>query len=221
MSAAADKFLSQTAKVDPDSVQPFPNSSKVYEQGSRADIQVPMREIRLADTHTSDGIQHNAPVYVYDTSGPYTDPSADIDVRKGLPALRADWIAARGDTEALDGLSSDYGRERLDDANLAALRFVHTRNPLRARDGANVTQMHYARRGIVTPEMEYIAIRENMRRKEHHGEELQRRHPGMSFGAKLPEEVTPEFVRDGSGGRARHHSLQRQSPGNRADDHRA
>jgi phosphomethylpyrimidine synthase len=155
-----------------------------------------MREIRLADTHTSDGIQQNAPIFVYDTSGPYTDPAATIDVRKGLPALRGGWIAERDDTETLDGLSSDYGRARLDDANLEALRFVHTRNPMRARAGANVTQMHYARRGIVTPEMEFIAIRENMRRKEHHGEELQRRHPGMSFGANLPEEVTPEFVRD-------------------------
>jgi phosphomethylpyrimidine synthase len=155
-----------------------------------------MREIRLADTHTSDGIQQNAPIFVYDTSGPYTDPAAKIDVRKGLPALRAEWIAERGDTETLDGLSSDYGRERLDDENLETLRFAHTRRPLRARAGANVTQMHYARRGIVTPEMEYIAIRENMRREEHLGEELQRRHPGMSFGAKLPEKVTPEFVRD-------------------------
>jgi phosphomethylpyrimidine synthase len=196
MSAAADKFLSQTAKVDPESVQPFPNSSKVYEQGSRPDIQVPMREIRLADTHTSDGIQQNAPIFVYDTSGPYTDPAAKIDVRKGLPALRSEWIAERDDTEALAGLSSDYGRERLDDDNLETLRFAHTRHPLRARAGANVTQMHYARRGIVTPEMEYIAIRENMRREEHIGEELHRRHPGMSFGAKLPEKVTPEFVRD-------------------------
>jgi phosphomethylpyrimidine synthase len=120
MSAAADKFLSQTAKVDPESVQPFPNSSKVYEQGSRPDIQVPMREIRLADTHTSEGIQQNAPIFVYDTSGPYTDPAATIDVRKGLPALRGGWIAERDDTETLDGLSSDYGRARLDDANLEA-----------------------------------------------------------------------------------------------------
>jgi phosphomethylpyrimidine synthase len=195
MSAAADKFLSQTAKVDPESVQPFPNSSKVYEQGSRADVQVPTREIRLADTHSSDGVERNAPIYVYDTSGPYTDPAVAIDVRKGLPALRAPWIAERGDTEALDGLSSEYGRGRLNDAKLAGLRFNHTRAPLRARSGANVSQMHYARRGVITPEMEYIAIRENVRRKEHTAPELRRRHPGMSFGANLPEEVTPEFVR--------------------------
>jgi len=196
MSAAADKFLSRTAKVDPESVQPFPKSRKVYEQGSRPDIQVPMREIALADTHSSAGIEHNAPVYVYDTSGPYTDPAARIDVRKGLPALRAAWISERGDTEALDGLSSEFGRARLDDATLAGLRFEHTRAPLRARAGRNVTQMHYARQGIVTPEMEYIAIRENMRRTENLTPELRKRHPGMAYGAKLPERVTPEFVRD-------------------------
>jgi phosphomethylpyrimidine synthase len=196
MSAAADKFLSRTAKVDPDSVQPFPNSSKVYEQGSQPDIRVPMREIRLADTHTSAGIEHNAPVYVYDTSGPYTDPGADIDVRRGLAALRGAWIAERGDTEPLEGLSSEYGRARLADAKLEALRFEHTRNPLRARAGANVTQMHYARRGVITPEMEFIAIRENMRREAYRGTDLQRSHPGMAFGARLPEEMTPEFVRD-------------------------
>ena len=204
MSTAADKFLSQTAKVDPESVQPFPNSSKVYEQGSRPDIQVPMREIRLADTHTSEDIQQNAPIFVYDTSGPYTDPSADIDVRKGLPAMRGAWIEERGDTEALAGLTSEYGRERLDDSNLEALRFVHTRHPLRARAGANVTQMHYARRGIVTPEMEYIAIRENMGRamiREHladHGfdAEREKRLAGEGFGAVIPEDITAEFVRD-------------------------
>ena len=151
MSAAADKFLSQTAKVDPESVQPFRNSAKVYERGSRPDIRVPTREISLADTHTNAQVEHNAPVYVYDTSGPYTDPSADIDVRKGLATLRGTWIDERGDTESLDGLSSEYGRERLNDDKLAELRFVHTREPRRARAGANVSQMHYARRGIITP----------------------------------------------------------------------
>jgi len=196
MSAAADKFLSQTAKVDPESVQPFRNSAKVYEQGSRPDIRVPTREISLADTHTNAQVEHNAPVYVYDTSGPYTDPSADIDVRKGLATLRATWIDERGDTESLDGLSSEYGRERLNDDKLAELRFVHTREPRRARASANVSQMHYARRGIITPEMEFIAIRENLRRHEREEPELRRRHPGMSFGATLPEKVTPEFVRD-------------------------
>jgi len=119
-----------------------------------------------------------------------------IDVRNGLPALRAAWISERDDTETLDGLSSEYGRVRLNDAKLAALRFVQTRDPLRARPGGNVSQMHYARHGMITPEMEFIAIRENMRRKEHLAPELHRRHPGMSFGAILPEEVTPEFVRD-------------------------
>ena len=196
MSAVADKFLSQTAKVDPESVQPFRNSAKVYEQGSRPDIRVPTREISLADTHTNAQVEHNAPIYVYDTSGPYTDPSADIDVRKGLASLRATWIDERGDTESLDGLSSEYGRERLNDDKLAELRFVHTREPRRARASANVSQMHYARRGIITPEMEFIAIRENLRRHEREEPELRRRHPGMSFGATLPEKVTPEFVRD-------------------------
>jgi phosphomethylpyrimidine synthase len=196
MSAAADKFLSQTAKVDPESVQPFPNSSKVYEQGSRADIRVPTREIRLADTHSSADVQHNPPIYVYDTSGPYTDPAAEIDVRKGLPTLRAGWIAERGDTETLAGLSSEYGRGRLNDETLAGLRFTHTREPLRARAGANVSQMHYARRGIITPEMEYAAIRENLLLEEVRDSALLRQHPGMSFGAGIPVRVTPEFVRD-------------------------
>ncbi|MEE8286178.1 MAG: phosphomethylpyrimidine synthase ThiC, partial [Gammaproteobacteria bacterium] len=196
MSAAADKFLSQTAKVDPESVQPFPNSSKVYEQGSRPDIRVPMREIRLADTLSDAGVEHNPPIYVYDTSGPYTEPEAKIDLRTGLPDLRAAWIAERGDTVALDGLSSEYGRARLADAKLEQLRFTHMRKPRRAVTDANVSQMHYARRGVVTPEMEFIAIRENMRRQEHRTPELRKRHPGMTFGARLPEDVTPEFVRD-------------------------
>ena len=196
MSAAPDEFLSRTAKVDPESVQPFPNSSKVYEQGSREDIRVPMREIRLADTHTTSEVESNPPIYVYDTSGPYTDPEAGIDVRKGLSALRATWIEERGDTEVLDGLTSEYGRERLNDPKLALMRFVHTRNPRRAKSGGNVTQMHYARQGVITPEMEFIAIRENMRREAHTSQELLKRHRGVPFGAKLPEEVTPEFVRD-------------------------
>ena len=124
MSAVADKFLSQTAKVDPESVQPFPNSTKAYEEGSRPDIQVPSRQISLADTHTSAQVEHNAPIYVYDTSGPYTDEATDIDVRKGLAALRATWIDERGDTETLGGLSSEYGRQRLNDDKLARLRFT-------------------------------------------------------------------------------------------------
>jgi len=189
--------LSQTAQVDRDSVQPFPKSQKVYVEGSRPDIRVPMREITLDDTPTDMGGEKNDPLYVYDTSGPYTDPDANIDVRKGLEPLRANWIAERGDTEQLAGLSSEYGRVREQDLRLDNLRFELTRKPLRAKDGANVTQLHYARKGIITPEMEYIAIRENMKlaKAKAEGNVVAQQHPGHSFGAKLPDEITPEFVR--------------------------
>ncbi len=196
MSAVPEEFLSRTAKVDPESVQPFPNSRKVYVQGSRPDLRVPMREISLADTHVSGGVERNPPIYVYDTSGPYTDPEARIDLREGLPPLRESWIDERGDSERLGDVSSDYGRARNTDPQLAHLRFAHINPPRRARSGANVTQMHYARRGIVTPEMEFIAIRENMKLDAYREEERKRRHPGVGFGATLPEVVTPEFVRD-------------------------
>ncbi len=196
MSAVPAEFLSRTAKVDPDSVQPFPSSKKVYRTGSRPDLNVPFREITLAETHSSQGVERNDAVYVYDTSGPYTDPDARIDVRRGLPPLRAPWIEERGDTEPLGGVSSEYGRQRQGDPKLAPLRFVHLRVPRRARPGANVTQMHYARQGIVTPEMEFIAIRENCMREAYRAEIRGHRHPGMGFGASLPEDVTPEFVRD-------------------------
>ena len=196
MSAVPAEFLSRTAKVDPDSVQPFPSSKKVYRTGSRPDLNVPFREISLAETHSSQGVERNDAVYVYDTSGPYTDPDARIDVRRGLPPLRAPWIEERGDTEPLGGVSSEYGRQRQGDPKLAPLRFVHLRAPRRARPGANVTQMHYARQGIVTPEMEFIAIRENCMREAYRAEVRGHRHPGMGFGASLPEDVTPEFVRD-------------------------
>ena len=196
MSAVPAEFLSRTAKVDPDSVQPFPSSKKVYRTGSRPDLNVPFREITLAETHSSQGVERNDAVYVYDTSGPYTDPDARIDVRRGLPPLRAPWIEERGDTEPLGGVSSEYGRQRQGDPKLAPLRFVHLRAPRRARPGANVTQMHYARQGIVTPEMEFIAIRENCMREAYRAEVRGHRHPGMGFGASLPEDVTPEFVRD-------------------------
>ncbi len=196
MSAVPEEFLSRTAKVDPESVQPFPNSRKVYVQGSRPDLRVPMREISLADTHVSGGVERNPPIYVYDTSGPYTDPEARIDLREGLPPLRESWIDERGDSERLGDVSSEYGRARNTDPKLAHLRFAHINPPRRARSGANVTQMHYARRGIVTPEMEFIAIRENMKLDAYREEERKRRHPGVGFGATLPEVVTPEFVRD-------------------------
>jgi phosphomethylpyrimidine synthase len=206
---ATEKFLAANAHVDEAAVQPLPNSRKVYIEGSRPDIQVPMREISQADTDTAFGGEKNPPVYVYDCSGPYSDPAAKIDIRNGLPALRAKWIAERGDTEELPGLSSEFGRKRADDAALDELRFpgLH-RKPLRAKAGQNVSQMHYARQGIITPEMEYVAIRENNNRRAYieslrstgkMGEKmaalLGRQHPGQNFGASIPEEITPEFVR--------------------------
>ncbi|HEY5291404.1 MAG TPA: phosphomethylpyrimidine synthase ThiC [Burkholderiales bacterium] len=206
---ANPKFIAATAHVDDAAVQPLPNSRKVYVQGSRPDIQVPMRAISQSDTPASFGAEKNPPVYVYDTSGPYTDPSAKIDIRNGLAPLRAKWIEERGDTEALSGPSSKFGVERLRDAQLAELRFNLQRKPRRAKPGMNVSQMHYARRGMVTPEMEYIAIRENLQRREYVeslrasgpmgsklAELMARQHPGESFGAAIPEEITPEFVRD-------------------------
>jgi len=177
-----------------DARQPFPNSSKVYIEGSRPDIRVPMRQITLSPTQTSTGVEENPPILVYDTSGPYTDPEINIDLDKGLPAIRAAWIEERDDTEELPGLSSEYGRERRDDAELDALRFNHVRRPRRAKAGANVSQMHYARAGIITPEMEFVAIRENQRRE--HLRVITRQHPGQSFGASIPAVITPEFVRE-------------------------
>ena len=198
--SVSSSILSQTALVDSASVQPFPGSRKVYIQGSRPDIQVPMREITLADTPLSfghkEGAEKNEPLRVYDTSGPYTDPAVCIDVRKGLAPLRQGWILERGDTELLDGLSSEFGRQRESLDALAALRFNLQRKPRRAKAGANVTQLHYARQGIITPEMEYIAIRENMKLTEAlDNPEQYVQHPGMSFGANTPKEITPEFVR--------------------------
>ena len=158
------EFVAATAQVDEAAVKPLPNSRKVYVTGSRADLRVPMREIVQSDTPASMGVEKNPALYVYDTSGPYTDANVKIDVRKGLPPVRAAWIEERGDTVALPELSSRYGRERLNDPKLVAMRFDLKRAPRRARDGCNVTQMHYARRGLITPEMEFIAIRENQRR---------------------------------------------------------
>ncbi len=197
MSAIADEFLSQTAKINDASVQPFPNSKKIYVQGSRPDIRVPMREITLTDTpllnDQTGAVEKNAPVLVYDTSGPYTDPQARIDIRAGLAPVRAAWIEERNDTEILSTLSSEYGQQRLHETSLDKLRFKHITQPRRAKAGCNVTQMHYARQGIITPEMEFIAIRENMR-LEMMKDALQQ-HPGESFGAAIPKEITPEFVR--------------------------
>jgi len=196
MSVQSNKNLSESAQVDQQSIQPFPRSQKVYVQGSRPDIRVPMREISLDVTPTAFGGEINAPVTVYDTSGPYTDPNVTIDVRKGLADVRSAWIEERGDTEKLPGLSSEFGNRRLNDAELAAMRFAHVRNPRRAKAGHNVSQMHYAKKGIITPEMEYVAIRENMKLAEaREAGLLAEQHAGQSFGAAIPKEITPEFVR--------------------------
>jgi phosphomethylpyrimidine synthase len=196
---ANDQFFARDAKVDAAAVEPLPASRKIYVEGSRPDIRVPMREIAQGDTPASFGAESNPPLTVYDTSGPYTDPDAVIDIRRGLAPLRARWIAERDDTVELDGPTSGYGRERLADAALAGLRFDLKRRPLRAKSGANVTQMHYARRGIVTPEMEFIAIRENLRREEmlaRMPDIVRRQHAGQGFGAAIPAQITPQFVRD-------------------------
>jgi len=192
---ANPKFLAATAHVDDAAVQPLPRSRKVYVEGSRADIRVPMREITQSETPASFGAEKNPPIFVYDTSGPYTDPQSRIDIRNGLPPLRATWIDERADTELLAGPSSRYGIERLNDPRVAEMRFNLKRQPRRAKPGANVTQMYYARKGLVTPEMEFIAIRENQRR-DALSDLLTRQHPGESFGASLPRSITPEFVRD-------------------------
>jgi phosphomethylpyrimidine synthase len=187
---ANEQFIAARAHVDEAAIQPLPNSKKIYVTGSRPDLRVPMREISQSPTED----EKNPPIYVYDCSGPYTDPAVKIDIRKGLPALRAGWIAERNDTEELPGLSSDYGRAREADAEIAGLRFDLKRKPLRAKAGMNVTQMHYARRGIITPEMEFVAIRENQR-LDLLPEVIRRQHKGENFGAAIPKEITPEFVR--------------------------
>ncbi|WP_256452103.1 phosphomethylpyrimidine synthase ThiC [Stutzerimonas zhaodongensis] len=194
---AEQQNLSESAQVDQGSIQPFPRSQKIYVQGSRSDIRVPMREISLDVTPTDFGGEINAPVLVYDTSGPYTDPSVTIDVRKGLADVRSAWIDDRADTELLDGLTSHFGQQRLADAELTKMRFAHVRNPRRAKPGKNVSQMHYARQGIITPEMEYVAIRENLKLQEARAAGLlTEQHAGQSFGASIPKEITAEFVRD-------------------------
>ncbi|PWJ58712.1 phosphomethylpyrimidine synthase [Dyadobacter jejuensis] len=185
--------------------EPFPNSRKVYVKGTLHPIEVAMREVRLSDTQIH-GINKspvpNAPVTIYDTSGPYTDPNIEIDLRKGLKALRKDWILNRGDVEELPAITSEYGNQRLQDASLDPLRFEYLHRPMRAKKGRNVSQLHYAKKGIITAEMEYIAIRENQRITEHNQRlantagSLAHQHPGESFGANTPKSmITPEFVR--------------------------
>ncbi|VAX03631.1 Phosphomethylpyrimidine synthase ThiC [hydrothermal vent metagenome] len=202
MSAIPEEFLQKTARLSAEVTQPFPNSTKIYVQGSRPDIRVPMREIAQSPTHNLDGseAESNPPITVYDTSGPFTDPAVNIDLMKGMPEVRSAWIEERGDTEILSGPTSEYGDQRQNDPELAQLRFEHIRAPRRAKSGANVSQLHYARQGIITPEMEYVAIREMQRmdalRKDVRYEKLLRQHAGENFGANLPQEITPEFVRD-------------------------
>ncbi len=189
-------LLASEAAVSRD---PFPASKKVYRAGTlHPDIRVPMREISLSRTRShfdKDLDKQNEPVVVYDTSGPYTDPDMPIDLRKGLPPLRREWILGRGDVDELSQSSSEYGRKRLQDESLDALRFPGRRAPLRGKPGMAVTQMEYARKGIITPEMEYIAIRENLQ-AEIKDEQLARQHAGDSRGARIPKIITPEFVRD-------------------------
>lgn len=189
--------LSETAKVDELSTQPFPGSKKLYIEGSQPDIQVSLREIQLTPTTLADDkTEYNAPVRVYDTSGPYSDPEKTIDVRKGLDALRKPWIEARQDTEILTGNSSEYAKIREMNIALESLRFDLQRKPIRAKSGQNVTQLHYARQGIITPEMQYIAIRENLAIAENEmAEHNKHQHPGQNFGAATPSFITPEFVR--------------------------
>jgi phosphomethylpyrimidine synthase len=183
--------------------QPLTGSRKIYVPGQLHDIQVAMREITLSDTvaHVHTGSkpsrQPNAPVTVYDTSGPYTDPDAVIDLQRGLTRLREPWITGREDVEPLAAFSSAYSNQRLGNQTLDSLRFAHIRHPYRAKSGQNVTQLHYARKGIITPEMEYIAIRETQRNDSLNDQSaLWQQHPGMSFGANTPRQViTPEFVR--------------------------
>lgn len=179
----------------------FPNSKRIYVTGSQHDIRVPMREIQLSPTliggsKDNPQFEENEAVPVYDTSGPYGDPEVAINVQQGLAKLRQPWIEARADVETLSDRSSAYTRERLTDEGLDALRFTGLLTPKRAKAGHRVTQLHYARQGIVTPEMEFIAIRENMGRERIRSEVLRHQHPGMNFGARLPENITPEFVRD-------------------------
>ncbi len=199
MSAISEDFIQKTANLSEEVTRPFYKSRKIYIEGSRPDIRVPMREISQEATAASFGAEENPPIPVYDTSGPFTDPDQKIDLMQGMPDLRSRWIEERGDTEPLAGPTSEYGLARQDNPALAHLRFEHIRAPHRAKTGRNVTQMHYARQGIITPEMEFVAIRENCQlqamRKDPRYAKLLRQHAGQAFGANIPDEITPEFVR--------------------------
>jgi phosphomethylpyrimidine synthase len=196
MNAVTDDLMQQAEQLSADLTRPIPGSRKIYAHGMRDDLRVPMREVAQARTAKSFGAEINPALAIYDTSGPYTDPSVTIDLRRGLLPMRAGWIAERGDSERLDGPTSSFGTARLVDPATSHLRFEHLHAPRRAKAGANVSQMHYARRGIITPEMEYIAIRENQLIDQVRDPQLLRHHAGESFGASLPKIVTAEFVRD-------------------------
>ena len=200
MSAIPEDFIQKTAKLSEEVTRPFSNSRKIYVQGSRDDIRVGMREIQQDDTSDSIGFETNPPIPVYDTSGAFSDPEIEIDLMKGMPSVRANWILERNDTEELDGPTSEYGTQRQGDAALAHLRFEHIQKPRRALAGKNVSQMYYARQGIITPEMEYVAIRENQRLTELRADpaykKLLKQHPGENYGANLPDVMTAEFVRE-------------------------
>ncbi|WP_447751145.1 phosphomethylpyrimidine synthase ThiC [Aeromonas veronii] len=200
-SSRREQRSSAQAFIDSLKGMAHPNSRRIFIEGSRADIRVPLREIQLADTFVGGTkedprFEPNEPVPVYDTSGRYGEEGVAIDVRRGLPRLRENWVLERDDTDELPGLSSTFTQERLADEGLDHLRFEHLPKPRRAKLGRRVTQLHYARAGIVTPEMEFIAIRENMGRERVRSELLRAQHPGRDFGARLPQNITPEFVRD-------------------------
>jgi phosphomethylpyrimidine synthase len=196
MNANPKDVFARTRELSSDVTKPYRGSRKIYVPGSRGDIQVPMREIEQHATSALFGKEDNPAVTVYDTSGPYTDPDVKIDLQKGLAPLRQAWIEERNDSQALTGPTSDYGLDRLNAEETAHMRFPNLRAPRRAAEGRNLSQMHYARQGIVTPEMEYIAIRENQRLESLKDQGLLNRHPGQSFGAAIPDLITPEFVRD-------------------------
>ena len=196
MNALPAALLREAAELSETVTRPIPGSTKIHVHGSRDDIAVPMRQIALDDTPSMFGAEKNVPFVVYDTSGPYTDPAFRVDLAAGLPALRAHWIAERGDTEQLADFTSPFTRRHANARELADVRFPSLPKPRRAGTGANVSQMHYARRGIVTPEMEFVAIRENQRLDAIAESHLLKQHPGQSFGASLPKTVTPQFVRD-------------------------
>jgi phosphomethylpyrimidine synthase len=196
MNAVPSTLLQQTEQLSESVTRPIPGSRKIHVEGSRPDLRVPMREIALSRTPTLFGGEDNPPVTVYDTSGPYTDPDARIDLAVGLPALRARWIEERGDTEVLPALTSEFGRARESNAKLDSVRFPNRALPRRAKAGRNVSQMHYAKQGIITPEMEFVAIRENQRLEAVREAHLLMQHPGENFGANIQKIITPEFVRD-------------------------